>query len=381
MKILIISNLYPSTPKPKDSSGVMLLHNYAFAWSKEHEIEVINPHSYNLLSAREVKHNLIPKFELDGILVRNETVLRTPAGSLRVSKFEEIAKSESGEYDLMVACLPVGLEIAHFLNQRLGVPYIAYLHNTDFHRSGVSKGKLTTKYAKFLRAAKGLMYVSEKLQKQFERALAPTQSGLFLPGAISQSWFADQPMRTFNWKKRLRLITPARLVKQKNIDTVLTALGQLTELDFKYTIAGDGDHRVELEEHASSNSALSKAVTFTGMLDPVQLKKQIDKNDVLVMLSTNESFGLVYLEAMARGCIPIGTIGEGIDGVIKHGENGFLCSPDSQSLKKLLLEITDLPEAKLEKISKSGIESAKNFTYESLADSFTKFTKSRLADS
>ena len=36
-----------------------------------------------------------------------------------------------------------------------------------------------------------------------------------------------------------------------------------------------------------------------------------------------EAYGLVYLEAMARGCITIASRDEGFDGVIKDGINGF----------------------------------------------------------
>ena len=53
--------------------------------------------------------------------------------------------------------------------------------------------------------------------------------------------------------------------------------------------------------------------------------RQMDNHDVFVMISRNETFGLVYLEAMARGCITIASRNEGFDGVIEHGVNGFLC--------------------------------------------------------
>ena len=41
------------------------------------------------------------------------------------------------------------------------------------------------------------------------------------------------------------------------------------------------------------------------------------------MISSPETFGLAYLEAMARGNIVIGTKGWGIDGIVIDGENGL----------------------------------------------------------
>ena len=51
----------------------------------------------------------------------------------------------------------------------------------------------------------------------------------------------------------------------------------------------------------------------------------LGQSDVFVLPSVNETFGMVYLEAMSQGCIPIGTSGEGIDGIIENGKNGYLC--------------------------------------------------------
>ena len=37
-------------------------------------------------------------------------------------------------------------------------------------------------------------------------------------------------------------------------------------------------------------------------------------------------------EEVEKGCIIIGTKGQGIDGIVKHGENGFLCKARDESL-------------------------------------------------
>ena len=49
-------------------------------------------------------------------------------------------------------------------------------------------------------------------------------------------------------------------------------------------------------------------------------------SECFIMVSKNETFGLVYLEAMLQGCIVVASKNEGIDGIIIHGENGFLCN-------------------------------------------------------
>ncbi|SNS58997.1 Glycosyltransferase involved in cell wall bisynthesis [Ekhidna lutea] len=354
----------------------MLLHQYAKCWAEEHDITVIRPHSYNLLTANKLrKKKLKACFEIDGINVFNVPVLRLPGDNLQIKKFRKII-SELGKFDFILGSLPVGIEITHYVSSTLGIPYFTYLHNTDFHRSGLSKGRLTSRYKMFLMKADGIGYISTKLQKAFERTIMESSKGILLPGAISPSWLTEPPKRSF--KSPMKLVAPARLVKQKNIDLILKAFSKLLSLDYQLTIAGDGEQREFLEHLVASDLNLKAKVSFIGMVDHEVLKKLFDQSDFMILMSTNESFGLVYLEAMARGCIPIGTRGEGIDGVIQHGENGFLCDPDPESISQQLSEISKLPSASLLKVSTNASETAKNFVYDKLAKFFIDFAKTKL---
>ena len=62
------------------------------------------------------------------------------------------------------------------------------------------------------------------------------------------------------------------------------------------------------------------------------MKNEIVRNlynlfDAFVLASYSETFGVVYIEAMYAGLPVIGIRGQGIDGVVKDGENGFLATP------------------------------------------------------
>ena len=92
------------------------------------------------------------------------------------------------------------------------------------------------------------------------------------------------------------------------------------------------------------------------------------QSDIFIMISKNETFGLVYLEAMATGCIPIASRDEGFDGIIRDGENGFLCEAGNvEELAKIIDKINLMSSNELQKISQKAIETAKRFTDKEVA--------------
>ena len=90
--------------------------------------------------------------------------------------------------------------------------------------------------------------------------------------------------------------------------------------------------------------------------------------DCFIMVSAHEAFGLVYVEAMAKGCITIATKGQGIDGVIIDSENGFLCEAENpDALADVITYINSLPVERLRQISLNAIKTAENLTDEKVA--------------
>lgn len=88
------------------------------------------------------------------------------------------------------------------------------------------------------------------------------------------------------------------------------------------------------------------------------------------MPSYPEGFGIVYLEAMASGCVTIGTKGEGIDGFIRDGENGFLVPPDDVDAIVQTIDRCFQSPALEESISAAGRRDAKRQTWAHNAEQY-----------
>lgn len=130
----------------------------------------------------------------------------------------------------------------------------------------------------------------------------------------------------------LVLLTVGRLdasEQGKGHDRVLRALPQILQTfpTVKYLIAGRGDDQPRLERIVDE-LGLGDVVTFAGFVD--DLVDCYAGADLFVMPSSQEGFGIVYIEALACG-LPV--VAGGIDGSVEavlYGEAGFLCDPLSR---------------------------------------------------
>ncbi|MEN6606120.1 MAG: glycosyltransferase family 4 protein, partial [Bryobacteraceae bacterium] len=69
-------------------------------------------------------------------------------------------------------------------------------------------------------------------------------------------------------------------------------------------------------------------VRFHGEVSRAVLDDLYERCDLLAGPSRYESFGLIFVEAMARGKAVVGTTAGGIPEVIQDGETGLLVAPD-----------------------------------------------------
>ena len=114
-------------------------------------------------------------------------------------------------------------------------------------------------------------------------------------------------------------------------------------------------------------------VTFHGQMKRDDAQKIVREADCLIMVSSREAFGLVYIEAMAKGCVIVGTRGQGIDGIVKHGENGFLCKArDVDGLADVIKTIVALPKEQLKQISQKAVSTANDMTDRKVAERYIK---------
>lgn len=89
-----------------------------------------------------------------------------------------------------------------------------------------------------------------------------------------------------------------------------------------------------------------------------------------------EHFGMVVVEAMAAGLVPVVVGKGGIGEIINEGENGFFFKDEDDLVKKTKELIAFSQD--LSRISKEAIKSSKNFSKERFCQEFNKIIKLRV---
>jgi glycosyltransferase involved in cell wall biosynthesis len=148
------------------------------------------------------------------------------------------------------------------------------------------------------------------------------------------------------------LVTVAHLVARKRHADVLRALAVLSQRHptLRYEIIGEGPERVALEGLAT-RLGIAERVEFHGQLPPAQAVARARGCTLFVMPSTEEAFGVAYVEAMAGGLPAIGCRGEPGPEEIAAAGDGFMLVPPgdierlSQRIDELLSDSHRLREA------------------------------------
>jgi phosphatidylinositol alpha-1,6-mannosyltransferase len=173
------------------------------------------------------------------------------------------------------------------------------------------------------------------------------------------------------------VVTVARLRDAfKGHDVLLRAMPSIRAQvpEVRWAVVGDGPLRAELE-HEAAAAGLGDCVTFTGEITDSERDGWLDRAHVFAMPSRlreggqgGEGFGIVYLEAGARG-LPVvaGNVGGALDAVV-DGKTGLLVDPtDHVAVAGAVSELL-LDPVRAEELGRAGADRAREFAWPAIAE-------------
>jgi glycosyltransferase involved in cell wall biosynthesis len=165
-----------------------------------------------------------------------------------------------------------------------------------------------------------------------------------VPNGVDTDFF--QPSKNGKSEGPPVLLSVARLVPDKDHDTMLAAFGRLTQRhpDAELWLVGNGPRR-EILEQKVRDLGLSGRVKFLPVAKDIRpLYRQAD---VFVLSSVEEALPNVVLEAMAAGLPVVATRVGGLPEAVVPEDTGLLVSPrDVDGLAAALGRLLDGPETR-----------------------------------
>ncbi|HLI83666.1 MAG TPA: N-acetyl-alpha-D-glucosaminyl L-malate synthase BshA [Bryobacteraceae bacterium] len=214
------------------------------------------------------------------------------------------------------------------LARKRRLPFITTLHGTDITLVGTDRSYFPiTKFS--IEQSDGITSISDYLSRETVNVFGVSNEIRVIKNFVNCELYHPD-----NEKAGAEAYAPAGeklLIHVSNfrpVKRVLDCIRILAEarktVPAHLLMVGDGPDRVPAE-HLARELNVDRHVSFLGKQNHVE--RLIRLAHVLLMPSQLESFGLVALEAMACGVVPVATRVGGVPELITEGEDGFLEAP------------------------------------------------------
>lgn len=388
MNILLISTIYPM-PGPVNH-GTKVCHFFAQEWmNMGHNVRVVHyqavyPRPFywaaklmrNFLAAKTgaviytERDSKVLQYEMDGVPVTRIPLYKPIPHGKFAAKAVKKSIDEIIRQNKEVSFIP-DVIVGHFVNPQYEVlsslkDYYANVKTAlVYHLPAeiqMAKDVYGTRYEEMLRKMDVLGFRNESLLREFNKVHQKGRPSFICYSGIPEHYITKSNAHNFEGKLT-EFIYVGEMIERKFPARILDALKiAYPEKDFHINYVGSGQ-QISVIEDKMREYSFARQVTILGRISRAEIKVQYDSAQCMIMISKGEAYGLVYLEAMARGCITIASRDEGMDGVIKDGVNGFLCKAgDYEELASIIKHINALSCEERMAISNKAIETAKWLT-------------------
>ncbi len=383
MRILVITAHYPAYDIP-DRKGrtTPFLQQYTSEWVKNgNQVRIIhlmrsyppvfyigskilskvgikNFEKYSV-SKLEIEEN---EYEYEGVSVMRKIykklIPHSKTSSFEIKRLQKVVSIEISNFSpniIIGDCFDPVLQVYSHIKSK---PFVQIVHNSDFNM---------LKYKAVLEGARAVdkwLFRSSSQVSILAKLLGePVNNYSYIYSGIETSRITEDVKERDKIEK---LIYVGALMKSKGLDTILQALDASMNKNLHLNVFGEGVDRDFFEKRVLSLN-LEKRVNFYGAIPHDEVFSKMKDADALVLIS-HETFGMVYVEAMSQGCIPIGAKNEGIDGVVVNEENGFLTElGDVDELTILFNSFMSMENDTIAEISHNAYQTAVKMTNQKLA--------------
>ncbi|GGA20484.1 glycosyltransferase family 4 protein [Psychrobacillus lasiicapitis] len=224
--------------------------------------------------------------------------------------------------------------IAMKIKESYGIPYIVAVRNTDVNLFFAKMPHLRKMGIKILKEANRIIFLSESYKDYVFTEYIPKNlrddllaKVSIIPNGIDNFWFKNiGNSKQLLSKEKLNLLFIGDINRNKNVTTTIKAIEILIKKGYRIEFTVVGEIRDQDIYKQIRNIQYVKYISPKSMKE---LRKIYLNNDIFVMPSIKETFGLVYAEAMSQGLPIVYSRGQGFDRQFTEGEVGYSVSNNS----------------------------------------------------
>lgn len=206
--------------------------------------------------------------------------------------------------------------------KKIEVPYVVTEHSSKINQYRIS-GELKDCALKAYKGASVVIAVGNSLAHNIQRHTGISPK--VVPNIIDTELF-------FRCKRQkhegFHLVTTSNLIVLKRTWQILQALARIDtkDIDYRLTIIGDGPEMESLQ-HWAKTLNMENRITLAGYQSRENIASIYETADVFIMVSSSETFGVAYVEAMAAGLPVIATRCGGPEDFVNNN-NGLMVDVD-----------------------------------------------------
>lgn len=285
------------------------------------------------------------------------------------------ANIDVSEYHLLHAyTLFTDGNCAYELSKQYNIPYVVAVRNTDVNVFFRWMPYLRKRGVEILKNASAVFFLSSAYKEQVLGKYVPQslREGIeaksrIIPNGIDDFWLQNlQLTQNKQCHNPIRLVFAGRINANKNIPTIQKAMKLLQEQghDAQLTVVGKVENKAVFRELVKD-----KATTYIPPKNKTELIDIYRTNDIFVMPSFTESFGLVYAEAISQGLPVICSAGQGFDGQFPEGEVGYrVDAHSSQSVAEGIIKIVK----DYSRITNNLSDKAKRYNWDAICSQYAQ---------
>ncbi|WP_073050578.1 glycosyltransferase family 4 protein [Dethiosulfatibacter aminovorans] len=398
MKILVLTSIYPQLDDEKNIGVTPVVQYFSEEWVKQgHEVLVVHNSSrypkilYLLPDSVLKKINsklgiVIPNYSqskelnstINGVKCFRLPLLKIIPKKMfserqiqkQLIKIEKLLDNERFKPDLILGHwenpqIQLISKLKEIFNARTGLVFHALVY--------INQRRYTDLITNMIKNIDVLGARSNAIACEVKKLSQNAVEPFICYSGISDRYFhdVDDFFDLIGKKVKNSYIYVGRLIKRKNIDSLIMALGSVYENNrFSLNVVGDGAEKYNLQMICEKNE-LSDRISFLGYKKRNDVIGLLCKSEIFVMISDNETFGLVYIEAMSQGCIVIASKNGGMDGIIVHGFNGFLCEQGNKNeLASIITMIRNMSSHEKNEIVLNALKTSRKFSDSNVAKKY-----------